>query len=222
MNWTPKTALGRLVSEGKITKFDQITERGMKIMEPEIVDFFFPELQTDFVLVGQAKGKFGGGQRRVYKHTQKKIREGARMKFSYVAVVGNGDGYVGVGKGSSRESLPAKERAIKSAKLNITRIIRACGSWECGCGKPHSVPFRVIGKAGSVRMKLFPAPRGSGLVTHSEARRILKIAGVSDAWSQSDGDTRSRINLAFATFNALKETIATTIPKDFAEKWGAK
>lgn len=221
-NWTPKTILGRLIADGKITKFDQIAEKGMKIMEPEIVDFFFPELQTDFVLVGQAKGKFGGGQRRVYKHTQKKIREGARMKFSYVAVVGNGDGYVGVGKGSSRESLPAKERAIKAAKLNISKVIRACGSWECGCGKPHSVPFRVIGKAGSVRMKLFPAPRGSGLVTHSEARRILKLAGVSDAWSQSDGDTRSRINLAFATFNALKETIATSIPKDFAEKWGAK
>lgn len=222
MSWTPKTALGRLVADGKITKFDQITEKGMKIMEPEIVDFFFPELQTDFVLVGQAKGKFGGGQRRVYKHTQKKIREGARMKFSYIAVVGNGDGYVGVGKGSSRESLPAKERAIKAAKLNMTRIIRACGSWECGCGKAHSVPFRVLGKAGSVRMKLFPAPRGSGLVTHSETRRILKIAGVSDAWSQSKGDTRSRINLAFATFNALKETIATAIPKNFAEKWGAK
>lgn len=222
MNWTPKTALGRMVAEGKITKFDQIAEKGMKVMEPEIVDFFFPELQMDFILVGQAKGKFGGGQRRVYKHTQKKIREGARMKFSYVAVVGNGDGYVGVGKGSSRESLPAKERSIKAAKLNMTRIIRACGSWECGCGKAHSVPFRVLGKSGSVRMNLLPAPRGSGLVTHSEARRILKLAGVSDAWSQSHGDTRSRINLAFATFNALKQTISTTIPKEFAERWGVK
>lgn len=220
--WTPKTALGRLVTDGKITKFDQIAERGMKLMEPEIVDFFFPELKTDFILVGQAKGKFGGGQRRVYKHTQKKIREGARMKFSYVAVVGNGDGYVGVGKGSSRESLPAKERAIKAAKLNVTKVIRACGSWECGCGKPHSVPFRVLGKSGSVRMNLLPAPRGSGLVTHSEARRILEAAGIRDAWSQSGGDTRSRINLALAVFDALKKTVSTTMPREFAERWGAK
>ena len=136
-------------------------------------------------------------------------------------MTGNGDGYVGVGKGSSRESLPARERAVKNAKLNMIKVIRACGSWECGCAKPHSVPFKVEGKSGSVRITLIPAPRGTGLVTQSDVKMILKLAGITDAWSQSLGETRGRINLAYATFDALKRASTMIIPKEFIERWGA-
>lgn len=220
--WTPKTRLGRDVKEGKITTFDEILSRGYKIMEPEIIDHFFPDIQTDFIMIGQAKGKFGGGQSRVYKTTQKKIREGARLRFSYLAIVGNGDGYVGLGKGSSRQSMAARETSVKMAKLNLIKIIRACGSWECGCGKAHSVPFKITGKSGSVRVTLLPAPRGTGVACHKEASKIIKIAGLSDVWSQTKGQTRSRINLAYATFDALRKSSILVIPADFAEKWGAK
>lgn len=220
--WVPKTKLGRDVLAGQVKTFDEILASGAKVMEPEIVDYFFPELQTDFIMIGQSKGKFGGGARRVFKTTQKKIREGARTKFSYIAVVGNGDGYVGIGKGSSRESLPAKESSIKAAKLNMMRVLRACGSWECGCGKPHSVPFAVRGKSSSVAVELFPAPRGTGLVVHPEMRRLLAIAGITDAWSKAFGETRNRINLGYATFEALRKTAIIAVPKDFAEKWGLK
>lgn len=220
--WVPKTKLGREVLAGNLKTFDEVVSSGVKIMEPEIIDYFFPELQVDFVMIGQSKGKFGGGSRRVYKNTQKKIREGSRTKFSYIAVVGNGDGYIGVGKGSSRESLPAKESSIKAAKLSMIRILRACGSWECGCGKPHSVPFQVGGKSSSVGITFFPAPRGTGLVVHPEARRILTIAGITDAWSRTFGETRNRINLSYAVFSALQKTNVLAVPAEFAEKWGLK
>jgi len=210
------------VKAGQIASYDEILAKGQKILEPEIVDYFFPELQTDFFLIGQSKGKFGGGQRRVYKTTQKKIREGARTKFSYIAIVGNGDGYIGVGKGSSRESLAARNRAVKTAKLNLVRILRGCGSWECGCASPHTLPLKIKGKSGSVRVVLKPAPRGTGLVTNNESKRILTLAGVKDVWTESFGDTRSRINLAYATFNALRNTLKISIPEKFAKEWGVK
>jgi small subunit ribosomal protein S5 len=220
--WNPKTQLGRDVQSGKIKSFDELLGTGVKIMEPQIVDYFFPELKIDYIMIGQSKGKFGGGARRVYKNTQKKVREGARTKFTYIAVVGNGDGYVGMGKGSSRESLPAKESATKAAKLNMVKVLRACGSWECGCGKPHSIPFYVRGKSSSVAIEFFPAPRGTGIVAHAEAKRVLAIAGITDAWSKTYGETRNRINLGYATFEALRQTNILAVPKEFAEKWGLK
>jgi len=219
--WEPKTRLGRDVKEGKIASFDEIRSKGLKVLEEGIIDYFFPNLKTDFILVGQSKGKFGGGARRVYKNTQKKVREGSRTKFTYLAIVGNEDGYIGIGKGSSRESMPSRERSVKAAKLSLTKVVRACGSWDCGCAKPHSVPFRVTGKAGSVRFTLLPAPRGTGLVVHEEAKKMLRLAGISDAHSYTKGDPRSRINLANAVFNALVKTSQMPIPEEF-KKWGVK
>ncbi len=205
--WRPKTKLGLMVKEGIIKSFDEILEKNLKIREPEIVDFFFPDLKVEFIFIGQAKGKFGGGSRRPFKRTQKKVREGARNKYSYLAVVGNGDGYVGIGLGSSRESVKARLRAIANAKLNLIKIKRGCGDWECGCGEPHSLPFKVEGKSGSVRVILKPAPRGTGLVIGDEGKKIMRLAGIKDVWARSFGQTRTRINYAYAIFDALKKTV---------------
>ncbi len=221
-DWIPKTELGAAVKSGKIESYDEILAKRLKVLEPEIVDHFFPELESDFFLIGQSKGKFGGGRRRVYKTTQKKVREGARNKFTYVAVVGNGNGYVGIGKGSSRGSMAARNSATKAAKLNLVKIIRGCGSWECGCASPHTLPFRSEGKSGSVKIVLKPAPRGTGLAINDESKKILAMAGIKDVWSESFGDTRSRINLAYATFKALKNTRKFAIPEKFAKEWGVE
>ncbi len=206
MEWVPRTRLGRAVKEGKIKSIDEILARGLKIPEPEIVDFFFPDLKTEFIFIGQAKGKFGGGKRRPMRRTQKKVREGARDKYTYLAVVGNGNGYVGIGKGSSRDPTLARKRAIENAKKNLIKVRRGCGDWECGCGTEHSLPFKVVGKSGSVRIILKPAPLGTGLVIGDEGKKILRLAGIKDVWSMSFGQTRTRINYAYAIFDALKKT----------------
>lgn len=202
--WIPKTEIGKLVKEGKIRSIDEILARGIRIREVEIVDTLLPNLEYDFLLIGQAKGKFGGGRRKIYRVTQRKTAEGSVSKFTCAAVVGNRDGYVGVGLGSGKESVIAREKAIRNAKLNIIKVKRGCGSWECGCGKEHSIPFKTEGKVGSVRIILKPAPRGLGLCISEECRRILELAGIKDIWSQTFGETRTRINLVFACFEALK------------------
>ena len=86
------------------------------------------------------------------------------------------------------------------------KIKRGCGSFDCNCGEPHTVPFIVEGKSGSCRIKLLPAPQGTGLVIGNECKKILKMAGIKDVYSVTNGKIRTTINLAKACIDALKKT----------------
>ena len=218
--WKPKTDLGNKVLSGSITDIRQILEAGMVILEPEIVDTLLPDLQNDLLLVGQAKGKFGGGQRRVFKQTQKKTREGNKPSFSTYAVVGNGDGYVGLGYGKAKETVPAREKAIRRAKLNLIQIARGSGDWESESKVPNSIPYKVTGKCGSVEITLFPAPEGTGLVVEKECQKILKLAGIKNVRSRSLGHSATKTNMIKASFDALQKLTKMKLRGDDQEKLG--
>ncbi len=213
--WTPKTKLGRLVKEGKEKDLDNILKMRRKILEPEIVDSLI-SLESDLLLIGQAKGKFGGGKRRAWRQTQKKTQEGNIITFSCMAVVGDKNGHVGIGYGRAKETLPAREKAIRNAKLNIIRIELGFESPEAEKDKsdPHTIPFKIEGKCGSIRITLWPAPRGTGLVIGDEGKRILKLAGIKDAYSQTRGKTRTTFNFAKACLDALSKTGALNYQND--------
>jgi small subunit ribosomal protein S5 len=217
-SWQPKTSLGQKVKAGTITDINQILDKGVPILEATIVDVLLPGMQNDLLMIGQAKGKFGGGQKRVFKTTQKKTPEGNKPSFTCIAVVGSGNGYVGIGLGKSKDTVPSREKALRKAKLNVFKIVRGCGSWQCGCKTPHSIPFAVEGKCGSVRVKLMPAPKGKGLCVEQEAAKILRFAGIKDVWSTSDGNRRSSINFIGAVVDALKKLTSTKIKPDHAER----
>ena len=201
--WVPKTKLGKFLKEGKIKDIDEALK--YKILEPEIVDSLL-NLNSEVLNIGQSKGKFGGGKRRAWRQTQRKTAEGNIPTFSCIVVVGNENGYVGLGYGKAKETLPAREKALRKAKLNIMKIKRACSSFDCTCGEPHTVPFVVEGKTGSCEVKLIPAPQGTGLVIGDECKKILKMAGIKDIYSRTTGQKRTTINLAQACINALKKT----------------
>jgi len=204
-SWKPKTKLGRLVFEKKITNLDEIFEKGLKIKEPEIVDFLEPGMKSEIVLIGGRPGKGGGIQRTPIRITAKMHRSGRRYTSSAFVVVGNGRGIVGIGKGRAKEGRLAIEKAIEKAKLNLIKVRRGCGSWECGCGGEHSIPFKVEGKSGSVKVKLMPAPRGAGLVVSDEVKKIMRLAGIEDVWIKSFGNTGMRINHIQAIFDGLRK-----------------
>ena len=215
VEWKPKTILGKQVKEGKITDIDQIFASGETILEAEIVDALLPNLEEDLLLIGQAKGKFGGGQRRIFRQTQKKTREGNKIKFMACAVVGNKNGYVGVGTGKSKETVPARDKAKKRARLNVIRIRRGCGTWESDAREANSIPFAVEGKCGSVKIKLMPAPKGKGLCIEKECAKILAMAGIKDIWSKTQGQTKTKLNLITALVDALKKLSEVKIkPED--------
>ena len=204
-SWEPKTKLGREVKDGKIKDIDDILDNNKKILEEQIVDFLI-DIQKDLILIGQAKGKFGGGKRRAWRQTQKKTKEGNIAVFSAMAVVGDGNGHIGIGMGRAKETLPARDKAERKAKLNIIKIKRACSSFDCDCSELHTVPLKITGKSGSVRVTLIPAPQGTGLVAAGELKKILKLAGIKDVYTKTFGKQRTTFNLVGACFDALRKT----------------
>jgi small subunit ribosomal protein S5 len=189
--WQPRTAVGREVKEGKITDIHQLLKSGRKIMETEIVDVLVPGLEEEILGITMV---------------QRMHKSGRRIRFRIVGVVGNRDGLVGVGVTGAREIGPAIRKAMNTARLNIVEVARGCGSWECGCGRPHSVPFEVSGKSGSVSVTIKPAPRGLGLAAAKVPKIILRLAGIRDAWTTSKGETKTTLNFAMAIFDTLKRT----------------
>ena len=189
--WRPVTGLGKLVVAGEIKSIDQILESGRPIKEPEIVDAFLPELEDEVLDIAMM---------------QRMTDSGRRVQFRAVVIVGNRNGYIGFGQGKDVQVGNAIKKAIVKAKMNLIKVRRGCGSWECGCDLAHSIPMQVTGTAGSVKVTLKPAPQGTGLVTGDISRKVLELAGIRDAWTFARGQTRTTINFAKATFNALHQT----------------
>lgn len=204
-SWDPKTKLGRDVKSGKITNIDKILDMNLKILEVEVVDYLL-SLKSDLIFIGQSKGKFGGGKRRAWRQTQRKTEEGNVPTFSTMAVVGDENGHIGFGMGRAKETLPGRNKAIRKAKLNVIRVVRGCSSFDCDCSEKHTIPFKVEGKAGSVRIILIPAPQGTGLVVANELKKVLKLAGIKDVYSKTFGKVRTSFNLVKACVDALKKT----------------
>lgn len=194
--WIPKTGMGRKVKEGEITSLSQILREGKRPREVGIVDALVPDLEDEILNVNLV---------------QRMHRSGRRLSFRVTAVVGNRDGIIGMAHTSGSEVAPSIQKAINAAKLQVIEIKRGCGSWECGCGRPHSVPFEVTGQKGSVRVTLKPAPRGLGIAASEIPRTVLELAGIDDVWTKSKGQTRTTINFGLATFEALKKTTELSV-----------
>jgi small subunit ribosomal protein S5 len=199
--WIPKTKLGKLVKDGKVSSIKDIMEYNMPIREYQIIDVLLPNLETKIIHSGVV---------------QRQTDAGEVNSFKIVTVVGNKTGFVGIGSGKSRQLNEAQEKALIDAKLHITYVERGCGAWECRCGTPHSVPYKMYGKAGSVGVLLMPAPKGTGIVASEIARQVLTLAGILDVWVQSFGETRNRINTAYATLNALRLGLRFKKPVDWS------
>ena len=199
-NWVPKTELGRSVLDGQISSIYEIFEEGSKIKEVQIIDALVPDLKDDVINISLV---------------QKQTDAGESSRFTALVAVGNENGLIGLGLGKAKRVRNAIEKGIRLAKMNLYPIRRGCGSWECDCGEGHTLPFKVMGKTGSVRLTLIPGPQGLGLVAGDTAKQVLKLAGIKDCWSESRGKTTTTTSFAFATFEALKETMAVMTPSDW-------
>ena len=198
--WIPRTSLGKMVLEGRLTSLTEIFNQGYKIQEPEIIDTLIPDLQQEVLDINLV---------------QKQTDAGEKSRFKALVVVGNYDGLFGLGVGKAKQVRAAIQKATIDAKLNIVPVKRGCGSWECGCRDPHSIPFQVVGKRGSVRIQLLPGPRGLGVVAGETAKKIISFVGVKDCWSKSYGSTRTVPSFAYATYDALKNTHQIVSPLDW-------
>lgn len=203
MDWIPKTRLGQMVLNGEITTMSDALKTKLPLREAEIVDILLPDLKDEVIDLNMV---------------QRMTDSGRRVRFAVTCIVGNGDGFIGIGRAKGKEVGPSIRKAIDNAKLNIIEIKRGCGSWECGCGQPHSLPFEVQGECGSVQVNFKPAPRGISLAVGDVAKSLMTLAGISDAWGFARGNTKTKVNYAEATFEALRMTSTMRVTETQASK----
>ena len=201
-NWEPKTRLGQKIMAGEIVSWDQAVASGLPIREVEAVDALIPNLEDEVIKVNMV---------------QRMTDSGRRVRFNVMACVGNKDGYVGLGMAKAKEVATAIRKAISAAKLNVIQVQRGNGSWESSAGPGTSVPFKIQGRSASTRVTLMPAPAGKGLVIGETGKRVLQMAGVTDVLSRTKGQTRTTINYAAATFNALQQINLTRVTNEQRE-----
>merc|ERR1712166_943720 len=190
---------GRLVKNDHISSLEEIYAHATPIKEAEIVET---------LIAKKNKGSEGKEelQDEVMKiiSVQKQTKAGQRTRFKAVVVIGDHNGHVGLGIKLSKEVQIAIKGALVCAKLTLIPVRR--GYWGNKIGNVHTVPMKSTGKGGSVRFKLTPAPRGTGLVAAPVPKKILQFAGIDDCYTCSSGCTRTTENFVKATFYAIANT----------------
>ena len=124
----------------------------------------------------------------------KTVKGGRNMRFSALMVVGDGKGRVGCGMGKAVEIPEAIRKGTEDAKKAMINVPIA----------GTTIPHEVGGVFGTGRVKLIPAPEGTGVIAGGPVRDVLEAAGISDIVTKSIG-TNNKINVARATMQGLSQ-----------------
>lgn len=190
------TKLGRLVQAGNIKSMEEIFRHALPVKEWQIVDYFFKDSLKDEVMKIMP--------------VQKQTSAGQRTRFKAFVAVGDYNGHIGLGVKTAAEVATAIRGAIWAAKTSLVPVRR--GYWGGRSGKPHTVPVKVTGGCGSVRFRIIPAPRGTGLVAAPASKKLLAMAGLEDAYTSTRGNSKTMGNFIKAAYDALGNTYGYLTP----------
>lgn len=123
----------------------------------------------------------------------KVVKGGRNFRFSVTVVVGNGEGYVGVGLGKAQEIPEAVRKAIEDAKKKLI-YVPTVGT---------TIPHRSLGIFGAGQVLIMPAYEGTGVIAGSAVRMVLELAGIKDVRAKSIGSNNAG-NMACATIEGLR------------------
>jgi small subunit ribosomal protein S5 len=125
----------------------------------------------------------------------KVVKGGKNLSFAALVVVGDPSaGVVGYGSGKAKEVPQAIRKGIESAKKNLVKVNLT----------QTSIAHLVLGRYGSGKVLLKPAPEGTGVIAGGAVRAVMTSAGVQNVLTKSIGTTNPH-NVIKATFDALKQ-----------------
>ena len=122
------------------------------------------------------------------------------------AVVGDGDGRVGMGKGKSKEVPAAEQKAMEEARRNMLKVSLKNGTLH----------HKVMGHHGAASVMMSPAPKGTGIIAGGPMRAVFEVVGITDIVAKSHGSSNP-YNMVRATLDALS---VSTTPAEVAAKRG--
>jgi small subunit ribosomal protein S5 len=139
------------------------------------------------------------------RHT--KVREGGRdFSFAALAVVGDGHGRVGFGRGKAKEVVLAVQKATDNARKNMHEI---------GL-KGDTLQYGIEVSYGASRVIMKPGADGTGIIAGGAMRPVFEVLGVKNVIAKCIGSTNPT-NVVQATIKAL---LSISSPEMIAAKRG--
>ncbi|ABW18071.1 30S ribosomal protein S5 [Alkaliphilus oremlandii] len=128
------------------------------------------------------------------KRVTKVVKGGRNFRFSALVIVGDENGYVGVGSGKAMEIPDAIRKGIEDAKKNLIHV-PIVGT---------TVPHETIGIFGAGNVLIMPAKEGTGIIAGGPVRTVLELAGFKDVRAKSLGTNNAK-NMVNAAINGLSQ-----------------
>ncbi len=122
----------------------------------------------------------------------KVVKGGKRFNFTALVVVGDEQGWVGIGKGKAAEVPEAISKAVQHAKKKLVRIAIKNGT----------IPHEVHGQFGAEHVLLKPAAAGTGIVAGGAVRAVIELAGIHNIIAKTLG-RGNPFNVVLATLEGL-------------------
>lgn len=136
-----------------------------------------------------------------------KVREGGRdFSFSALAVVGDGNGRIGFGRGKGKEVVAAVQKATDSARRNMTKIVL----------RGDTLQYPMTSSYGATRVVMLPGAEGTGIIAGGAMRPVFEVLGIKNVIAKCIGSSNAN-NVIRATINGLRNM---TSPVMVAEKRG--
>jgi small subunit ribosomal protein S5 len=136
----------------------------------------------------------------------KVVKGGRVLGFAALAVVGDADGRVGMGKGKAKEVPVAVQKAMDEARRKMVKVNLKSGTLH------HT----VIGRHGAAKVYMQPASEGTGIIAGGAMRAVFEAVGVHDILAKCIGSSNP-YNVVRATLNGLQ---ALNSPAEIAAKRG--